>query len=29
MIRLWTIIGVRDVVASLSWYQSLLGLPAS
>ena len=28
MKRLWTIIGVRDVAASLSWYQSLLGLPA-
>jgi catechol 2,3-dioxygenase-like lactoylglutathione lyase family enzyme len=28
MKRLWTIIGVRDVAASLTWYQSLLGLPA-
>ena len=27
MIRTWTIIGVRDVPASVSWYQSLLGLP--
>jgi catechol 2,3-dioxygenase-like lactoylglutathione lyase family enzyme len=27
MRRLWTIIGVRDVAASFSWYQSLLGLP--
>jgi len=25
--RLWTIIGVADVAASLRWYQSLLGLP--
>ena len=28
MTRLWTIVGVRDVAASLAWYQSLLGLPA-
>ena len=27
MTRLWTIIGVNDVRLSLSWYQSLLGLP--
>lgn len=27
MRRTWTIIGVRDVAASLEWYQSLLGLP--
>ena len=27
MKRTWTIIGVRDVRASLRWYQSLLGLP--
>ena len=27
MIRTWTIIGVREVPASVSWYQSLLGLP--
>jgi catechol 2,3-dioxygenase-like lactoylglutathione lyase family enzyme len=26
---MWTIIGVRDVAASFSWYQSLLGLPES
>jgi catechol 2,3-dioxygenase-like lactoylglutathione lyase family enzyme len=26
MRRTWTIIGVRDVSASLRWYQSLLGL---
>ena len=26
MIRLWTIIGVRDVAASFRWYQSLLCL---
>jgi catechol 2,3-dioxygenase-like lactoylglutathione lyase family enzyme len=26
MKRLWTIIGVRDVPASFTWYQSLLGL---
>lgn len=29
MTRLWTIIGVRDVLASTAWYQALLGLPAS
>lgn len=29
MTRLWTIIGVRDVPASVAWYQALLGLPAS
>lgn len=29
MTRLWTIIGVRDVAASLRWYQSLLGQAAS
>ena len=28
MKRMWTIIGVDDVPASLEWYQSLLGLPA-
>jgi len=27
MTRIWTIIGVRDVPASFSWYLSLLGLP--
>lgn len=27
MKRLWTIIGVRDVAASLAWYQALLGRP--
>ena len=27
MRRMWTIIGVADVPASLTWYQSLLGLP--
>ena len=27
MKRLWTIVGVRNVRASLRWYQSLLGLP--
>ena len=27
MRRLWTIIGVRNVPSSFSWYQSLLGLP--
>src|SRR4030095_1585048 len=27
MRRTWTIIGVRDVLASFNWYQSLLGLP--
>src|SRR5262245_28681854 len=26
---LWTIIGVRNVARSLTWYQSLLGLPQS
>lgn len=25
--RLWTIIGVRDVPGSVNWYQSLLGRP--
>lgn len=29
MKRTWTIIGVRDVATSFTWYQSLLGLPAS
>ena len=29
MKRLWTIVGVRDVAASLTWYQSLFGLPAA
>lgn len=29
MTRLWTIIGVADVPASLAWYQDLLGLPRS
>ena len=29
MKRLWTIIGVANVARSVSWYQSLLGLPAS
>lgn len=29
MRRTWTIIGVDDVARSLSWYQSLLGLPAA
>jgi catechol 2,3-dioxygenase-like lactoylglutathione lyase family enzyme len=29
MRRTWTIIGVRDVSASLRWYQSLLGLAAA
>lgn len=29
MTRLWTIIGVRNVPASVAWYQALLGLPAS
>jgi catechol 2,3-dioxygenase-like lactoylglutathione lyase family enzyme len=29
MKRIWTIIGVRDVPQSFSWYQSLLGLPAT
>jgi catechol 2,3-dioxygenase-like lactoylglutathione lyase family enzyme len=27
MRRTWTIIGVRDVLVSFKWYQSLLGLP--
>src|SRR6201996_5450353 len=27
MKRIWTIIGVADVVRSFRWYQSLLGLP--
>jgi catechol 2,3-dioxygenase-like lactoylglutathione lyase family enzyme len=27
MQRVWTIIGVRDVAASMTWYLSLLGLP--
>lgn len=27
MKRIWTIIGVRDVVRSCAWYQSLLGQP--
>lgn len=27
MRRTWTIIGVDDVAGSVSWYQSLLGLP--
>lgn len=27
MMRLWTIVGVADVAASLKWYQSLLGQP--
>lgn len=29
MTRLWTIIGVRDVAASLRWYQALLGQASS
>jgi catechol 2,3-dioxygenase-like lactoylglutathione lyase family enzyme len=29
MKRIWTIIGVADVSRSFSWYQSLLGLPAT
>jgi catechol 2,3-dioxygenase-like lactoylglutathione lyase family enzyme len=29
MKRLWTILGVRDVAASLRWYQSLFGQPAT
>ena len=28
MRRLWTIIGVGDVAASVAWYQALFGLPA-
>lgn len=27
MKRIWTVIGVKDVAASIRWYQSLLGLP--
>ena len=29
MKRIWTIIGVKDVAASLKWYQSLFGQPHS
>ncbi len=29
MKRLWTIIGVRDVPASIKWYQTLLGEPST
>lgn len=29
MKRTWTIIGVTDVATSFTWYQSLLGLPAT
>ena len=29
MIRTWTIIGVRDVPGSFTWYQSLFGLPST
>ena len=29
MRRMWTIIAVRDVASSLSWYQALLGLASS
>ena len=29
MKQLWTIIGVTDVARSFTWYQSLLGLPAT
>ena len=29
MKRTWTIIGVRDVPGSFTWYQSLFGLPES
>ena len=29
MTHLWTIIGVRDVRASLRWYQALFGLPGT
>ena len=29
MKRTWTIIGVRDVPASLKWYQALFGQPAT
>jgi catechol 2,3-dioxygenase-like lactoylglutathione lyase family enzyme len=29
MMRLWTVIGVEDVLASNTWYQSLLGIDHS
>jgi catechol 2,3-dioxygenase-like lactoylglutathione lyase family enzyme len=29
MTHLWTILGVRDVAASLAWYQALLGILAT
>jgi len=29
MKRTWTIIGVRDVPSSFTWYQSLFGQPAT
>ena len=29
MKRIWTVIGVRDVPASFTWYQSLFGQPAT
>jgi catechol 2,3-dioxygenase-like lactoylglutathione lyase family enzyme len=29
MKRIWTIIGVRDVPASFTWYQALFGQPAT
>ena len=29
MIRIWTIIGVRDVPTSVTWYQSLFGQPGT
>lgn len=29
MKRIWTIVGVKDVAASLKWYQSLFGQPHS
>jgi catechol 2,3-dioxygenase-like lactoylglutathione lyase family enzyme len=29
MKRIWTIIGVRDVAASVKWYQALFGQPAT
>ena len=29
MKRIWTIIGVRDVPASIAWYQTLFGQPAT
>ena len=29
MKRIWTIIGVRDVLSCLKWYQSLFGQPAT